>query len=129
MSVMSVRKPFLSGMTLIEVLIALFIVGLAMAAIIRTVDTSITSTAYSKKRTLANWVAMNKANELQLGLESGTGGSLDGTSVMAGQDWYWHITISPTGDDNIKRAEIEVRLNEDDSEPVSSLVAFVGVGK
>jgi general secretion pathway protein I len=129
MSVKSGRNSSQFGMTLIEVLIALFIVGLGLAAVIKTVDSSITNTAYSKTRTLANWVALNKANELQLGIAGNDGSSLDGTSVMAGRDWYWHITLTPTGDENIRRAEIEVRLNEDDAEPVSSLMAFVGVIK
>lgn len=127
MSVIYAPHPRQSGMTLIEVLIALFILAIALAAVIKSMDASISSVAYTRERTLSHWVAVNKANELQLGLISNNVGEIDGKQDMAEVEWSWRINISATTDPTLRRATIEVRAREDAAEPSSVLVSYFGV--
>ena len=49
-----------SGFTLLEVLIALFILAIALAAVMRNLTQAITTTGALRDRTLALWVAENR---------------------------------------------------------------------
>jgi len=127
MSVMCARNLRQQGMTLIEVLIALFILAIALAAVIKSIDTSISSTAYIKERTLGHWVAVNKANELQLGLISNGIGETSGEETMAETEWYWRINITETDEATLRRADIQVSVDRDANEPSATLVTYFGV--
>jgi general secretion pathway protein I len=112
------------GMTLIEVLVALVVVGVALAAAIKSVDSGVVNIAYMKDRSFAHWVAANRETELQLE------GSVIGTSwteaSMAGRDWHVRTRIEATNDPGIRRAYIDVFVSRDDAEPVSKLVSYLG---
>ncbi len=58
------------GLTLIEVLIALAIVGIAMTAIIKATSQNIRSTAYLQNKLIAMWVGQQVSNEMLAGITS-----------------------------------------------------------
>jgi general secretion pathway protein I len=117
------RKQY--GMTLIEVLVALVVVGIALAAAIKSVDSGVVNIAYMKERSFAHWVAANKETELQLQASSiGTSWS---DASMAGRDWQLRTRIEATNAPGIRRAYIDVFVSRDDAEPVSRLVSYLGV--
>ncbi len=54
------------GFTLLEVLVALAVLAIAMAALIKTGGENTRSAAYLRDKTLAQWVAMNVIAEQRL---------------------------------------------------------------
>jgi general secretion pathway protein I len=112
-------------MTLIEVLVALLVVALALAAAIRSVDAGVVNTDYLKQRSIAHWVAMNHAAELQLQLSTPKSNGQYETE-MAGQTWQVQSEASPTADSSILRVEIRVKKDRDAESSLASLVTYVG---
>lgn len=112
-------------MTLIEVLVALLVVALALAAAIRSVDAGVVNTDYLKQRNLAHWVAMNHATELQLQLRA-TKNNEQYATEMAGQTWQVQSKASPTADSGILRVEIQVKTERDAGSSLATLVTYVG---
>ena len=55
-----------SAFTLLEVLVALAVLAMGMGAVIKVVSSQSIQISYLKEKTIAQWVAINKANEVQL---------------------------------------------------------------
>jgi type II secretion system protein I len=55
-----------AGFTLIEVLVALVVVGLGMLAVIQTVSQTASNTSYIRDKTIAHWIAMNQLTQVRL---------------------------------------------------------------
>lgn len=115
------------GFTLIEVIVALGIIALGMAAVMMTATTTARNTSGLKERTFAHWVAMNKMAELHInnrkewpGLKKTTG-----TEEMANHEWHWTMEVEKTEDERMRRVYIRVRTNENDEFPLTTLVGFV----
>ena len=120
-----------NGFTLIEVLVALGIVAVGMAAAFMTASTSVQNAVGLKERTFAHWVAMNKMAEIHIGnrKEWPDLRKTTGSSIMAGHEWYWTVEgKKPEGmqEDTIRKVEIQVRASENDEYPVTTLLGFVG---
>ncbi|MDQ1363726.1 MAG: ral secretion pathway protein, partial [Pseudomonadota bacterium] len=58
------KTNFQRGFTLVEILVALTIIAIAMAALIKASGDYTASTSYLKQKTLAHYVAMNELNAL-----------------------------------------------------------------
>jgi general secretion pathway protein I len=116
------------GFTLLEVLIALAVIAISLAAATTAVSSNIRNASGLQQRTYAHWVAMNKINELQLSNQWPSITTTKGSALMAKQDWYWSMKVSrtPDGFDLIRRVDVMVRLNEDDKSPLVTLTGFVG---
>jgi general secretion pathway protein I len=119
------------GFTLIEVLVALVIVGVALPALLLQVMTQVDATTAIRDRTLAHWVAQNKLAQLRLGqlrLDQRTQGALilnkrGGEETMAEVDWHWEVDREPTEVKGLTRISISVGLK--DQPPVHELLAFL----
>lgn len=115
------------GFTLLEVLVAMAIVAISMGAIIKVSGSYAGNAGYLKQRTFAQWVAENLATEYRLKGEFPAVGRREGVTTLADVQWRWQIRISNTDDRRIRRLDIDVRLDEADTDaPVSTLIAFVG---
>lgn len=81
--------------TLIEVLIALFIIAIALAAAIRATNESIRATTHVRTTTIAHIVAMNILSQIQTGLIPlpVSGGPLIGQTKTLGNEWSWIASI------------------------------------
>jgi len=81
------------GFTLIEVLIALFIIAIALAAVIRATNNGIRTAIHVRDTMAAHWVGLNVISELQIGAFQlpMDGGPLRGKSVMENQVWQWVV--------------------------------------
>ena len=122
---MPVKRRNEQGMTLIEVLVALLVVALALAAAIRSVNAGVVNTDYLKQRNIAHWVAMNHANELQLNLRAANAND-HYEAEMAGQVWHVQSEIKPTADKNILRVEISVKKDLDAESSLAIMTTYVG---
>ena len=114
------------GFTLMEVLVALSVLAIALAAIIQSISTNTNHAGYLREKTMAHWVAMNKIAEMQSLNEYPPTGNKRGTEEMAGHEWHWQTQVIDSGVENVRRVEVEVRRNKDDKGKLAFLIALVG---
>jgi general secretion pathway protein I len=106
---MKPRPPKPHGFTLVEVLVALAVLAIALAATLRAMGQAIDLTTDLRARTLALWVAEERAAELRLtrawpGLDT-----KDDTMEFGGQEWRLQERISSTPHPDVRRIDIDVR--------------------
>ena len=97
------------GFTLVEVLVALAIVTIGMAALLAALGSSADSISYQRDKTLAEWVALNRIEEVRLATARPTKGKSDGQAEMAGQQWTWAQEVLETEVKGILRVDVSVR--------------------
>lgn len=101
-----------AGFTLIEVLVALAVLAIALAAVMQTVTHSIDLTANLRDRNVALWVAQNRLVQHQVTLSWPTPDTTEGTVEMAGRTWYWREQVATTPEAQMRRVAIEVRADK-----------------
>lgn len=97
------------GFTLVEVLVAVAVLAIAMAAVIAAMARQADNAGYLKQKTLALWVAHNRLAEMQLEGGAPSTGRSDGRVEMSGVEWRWDQTVRTTQDERLRRVDIEVR--------------------
>jgi general secretion pathway protein I len=100
------------GFTLIEVLVALAIVAIGMAALMTALTSSASTTVYMRDKTLAEWVALNQVETVRLALQRPQKGETDGDAEMAGRKWKWHQEVMETEVKGIMRVDVSVKPAE-----------------
>ena len=111
------------GFTLLEVLVALAVIAIGLAAVMKVSIENAENARYLRDKTLAHWVAMNVLTEIQIREESP---KLDeGTAMMAAREWVWVLKVSETMDKDLRRLDIEVYYNSKEEEPIAILVGFI----
>jgi general secretion pathway protein I len=115
-----------AGFTLVEILVALAILAIAVAAVVTAVSGNVSNAAYLRDRTLAHWVAMNKVAELQVASDWPSPGTQHGESLMAAQEWSWQTTVTTTDDADVRRLDVSVYGGKDHKNTLATLVAYVG---
>ncbi|MEM8563129.1 MAG: type II secretion system minor pseudopilin GspI [Pseudomonadota bacterium] len=117
------------GFTLVEVMVALFVVALALPALVVTISQYVDATGYMRDKSMAQMVAANKFEELRILSSAGQSllrGSESGVATMAERDWYWRLESQPTQAENFYRVEITVAADEEeDAGNLYTLVAFL----
>ncbi|MDZ4116704.1 MAG: type II secretion system minor pseudopilin GspI [Xanthomonadaceae bacterium] len=119
----SMRPDRFRGFTLLEVLVALAVLALAMAALVRTASQETRSLADERERTLAQWVAANAIAETRLATPLPSSGQRSGEVEMGGRRWRWDLRISMATDEGIRRLEVAVRPVQD-QQPLLTLTGF-----
>ncbi len=113
-----------SGFTLLEVLIALLVVAIAVAALARVGSQALNTQFEAEQRTLALWVADNQIAELRLEPPAPSE-RRQGSSRMAGRDWYWDVLIQPAPGEKMLRVDVAVFADPQRSSPVISHTGFL----
>ena len=115
------------GFTLIEVIVALVVIGLGMLGVIQAVSQTAGNTGYLRDKTIAHWVGMNRLTEIRL---QKTAPAVDKTSdevEMAGRRWKWTMNVTQTPVATIRRIDISVRPAEaKEGVSLSSVTGFYG---
>ncbi len=114
-----------SGLTLLEVMIALAVISLALTAATVAVGQVISSANSMRDRTYANWIAQNQLAEFRLAPELPEVGNNNGEVVYAGVDWAWEANVSETGVENLLRIDVSVGFPGEDGF-VWTVTGFVG---
>lgn len=112
--------------TLIEVMVALAVLAIGMMTLVKVSSQHVIQTAYLKDKTLAQWVATNKVNEVKLLGGWPKTGTSKGSEMMAQQEWLWKLKISNTPDKDIRRLDVDVRKYNVEGEPVVRFISFIG---
>ena len=130
MAVLPVKHcPKQAGLTLIEVLIALAIVGIAMTAIIKATSQHIRATTYLQNKMVAAWVGEQVLNEVRAGVLTlpDDGEKLKQKTTMFDREWYWQAERHDTPNLHINKISVEVFANNNDEDvsPMVSLESYV----
>ena len=88
---------------------ALAVLAIALAAVVRTMGQSIDLAADLRERTLALWVAQERAALLQLAKAWPELDTARGTAEMGGREWEWQEQTTSTAVAAMRRVDIEVR--------------------
>ncbi len=119
------RRSRVHGFTLLEVLVALAILAIALAAITALASNQTLNTAHLRDKTLAHWVAMNRIAELQISAEWPSKGKQTGDEEMGQHEWHWVRTVSETPDVRVRQVDISVFRDKQDTHPVTTLTSFL----
>ena len=119
-------RPHEAGLTLIEVLIALAILGIALTAVIQSATQNIRNTLYLQNRMVATWTGLNIINQIRLNLISipGAPDHLSETVETLGQSWNWEAMMQTTANPRIKRIIVDV-YHEPDHHRFSHLESYI----
>ena len=123
------RVKRLRGFTLLEVMVALAVIGIGLGAVITEANRNISNAALLEDKTLGHWVAANKVVEMQVTKEWPGAGEQSGDVEMAGRDWYWTVIIIDTPDERVKRMDVEVRTDSGSEKPVVKVISYLGQPK
>ncbi|MGQ0428597.1 MAG: type II secretion system minor pseudopilin GspI [Gammaproteobacteria bacterium] len=115
------------GFTLIEVVVALAIVGVGMFAVFKTIGDTANNVGYLRDRTIATWIADNRVTELRLSGQLPSIDETEGELEMAGRRWLWVAKVSQTPVEGMRRVDLSVRREGDaEGSSLASLAGFVG---
>ena len=117
-----------AGFTLLEVLIALAILAIAMAAVARASMQMTDSSNELKRRLLANWVADNRLAEHMARSEWPPVGLSNGVEEQAGLSLRWEENVSNSPNVAFRRVEIKVYAGAD-KQSLAQIVGYLGRGK
>jgi general secretion pathway protein I len=120
------RQP---GFTLIEVLVALVIVAIGLAALMITVSSTARTSGSLRDKTLAEWIALNRISEVRLNLPKTNGQNVDaGEIYFANRTWHYDTRYFDTSVTTMKR--IVVRVYGGDAKtkgnPLAESTGFLG---
>jgi general secretion pathway protein I len=96
------------GFTLIEVMVALTVFGLAALALIRLEGATIRGAATLDRTLMAQMVARNVAIEAVTEGQAPAPGQTRGVEVNGGLRWTWTRAVTPTGNAQVVRVDVAV---------------------
>lgn len=97
------------GFTLVEVLVALVLVGTAVAALLTALNSAANSTLFLREKSFAHWIATNRIIETRLATNPPADGVSVGEIEFGGQRWQWRQTIARAGFPGVRRVDVSVR--------------------
>lgn len=113
------------GFTLVEVMVALVIVALSLAAITASISQMADAAITMQQRSYASWIAQNKITEMRLANVLPEVAESSGDVQYAGQEWLWRANVSETGVENLFRVDVTVSLAAN-NEDIRSVTGFIG---
>jgi len=113
------------GFTLLEVLVALIIASLALAAAMASISQMVDAGITLRERTYASWIAENEIARLRLENVTPEVDDTSGEVEFADLEWRWEATVSETGAENLYRVDVEVYFAGSD-ELIRRTSGFIG---
>lgn len=120
----SIRK-FKRGFTLLEVMVALVIIGLSLVAISEVMLGMLDNGLTLRERTYASWIAQNKIVEMRAAGVTPEVDTTSGIVTYANTEWEWVADVSETGIDNLWRVDVTVISGVSGAE-VRTVTGFIG---
>lgn len=113
------------GFTLLEILAALAIAAVGIAAVAETTGSAVSIMQSVEDRAMASWVASNRLAELRMSREWPAAVTRDLSSELGGRVWYLREEITSTPDPDLLRVDLTVFSDEQHLEQASELFGFL----
>ena len=116
------------GFTLLEVLVALAVVAIALAALVSAATGQLKIAERTRDKAIAGWVAANVLTDLKLRERFPEPGERTGVVNMADQRFSWRALVQNTVESDLRRIDLRVSLKKDGvpDQPVLTRTEFAG---
>jgi general secretion pathway protein I len=116
------------GFTLVEVLVALMIVAMGLAALMITVSSTARTSGYLRDKTLAQWMALNRLSEVRLNLTKFGQNTDTGELNFANRTWHYDTRYFDTSFATMKRVVVRVYAGDAKTKgnPLAESTGFLG---
>ena len=101
------------GFTLLEILAALVIVTVGIAAVAKATKGAVEVLQTTEDHILASWVASNRLAELRINRTWPSTITKDSSQALGGRVWYYRESISETTDPDLLRVDLSVYSDAD----------------
>ncbi|WP_339671095.1 type II secretion system minor pseudopilin GspI [Dasania marina] len=115
------------GFTLIEVMVALFIVATAVSALMLKMMSLVDDTIYLDQKTVAQWVALNQIELQRISNKNSNTVLKDeksGQEEMANRTWYWKIKPIKTANQGFIQMQVSVSDQPNSDQPLVTIMAL-----
>jgi len=119
------RLRYDAGFTLLEILVALLILGVALTATFRALGATTASTNSLQARQMGDWVATNRLAELRIASAFPDIGQGEGVAVQGERHFRWHEEIRETPNPLFRRVDVTVYAAGEEQAPLARLSGFV----
>lgn len=122
------RQQLHRGFTLVEVLVALMVVALALAALMSAVSSAARGSEYLRDKTIAQWIAMNRIVEVRLNVRKFGDAGDKGEVEFANRKWRFDTRYFETNNATIRRVVVRVWPSgaKSDAGPWAESASFLG---
>ena len=96
------------GFTLVEVLVALMVVAIGLAALMMAVSGTARTSGYLRDKTLAQWIALNRLTEVRLNVNKLGDNHRHGELDFADRTWHYDTRYFDTSFPTMKRVVVRV---------------------
>lgn len=97
-----------AGFTLIEVIVAMFVIAIGLGALLSALSAAAENIAYMRDKSFAQWVALNRISETRLQRPAAAVGESSGETEFAGTQWQWQQVILEQEVEGILRIDVSV---------------------
>jgi len=115
-----------AGFTLIEILVAMTIIAVGVSALVSSAAASAWRADYLREREFGRWVASNALAELQSVPAWPANGTTNKEVEMGRFTWHVRTRTQAVADPDLRRVDIEVRLDENADNYIYTVAGFVG---
>lgn len=115
-----------AGFTLIEVLVAMTIIAVGVSALVSSAGASAWRADYLREREFGRWVASNALAELQSLPAWPDIGTKNKEVEMGDTSWYVRTQTQKVADADLRRVDIQVRLDKNAENYIYTVAGFVG---
>jgi type II secretion system protein I len=116
------------GFTLIEVLVALMIVAMGLAALMVAVSGTARTSGYLRDKSIAQWIALNRLAEVRLNLTKFGQNTDTGDVNFANRTWHYDTRYFDTSIATMKRVVVRVYAGDSKTKgnPMAESTGFLG---
>ena len=116
------------GFTLVEVLVALAVVAMGLAALMTAVSSTANASSYLRQKAQAQWIALNRLVEVRLNLQKFGTSTDTGELDFANQHWHYDTQYFDTSIQTMRRVVVRVYAGGTDTKgpAIAESTGFLG---